>query len=256
MSLLVGNASTEMQQEIIYLPRTYLSKMKQHILENSTEKRVTTSDIVQALAAILIHAAEGKSLLPLVPKCMLVLVQIPGTSSGYFGNAVHPMPVGVDMEKFTDVPSDSDAMGCLRLLATCIRANTLELRSNPTKALQAIYESECVCHSKTFSSLAFLAGKRLPYVTCTTNYIGSMSSDKQLDFGNGSGPIGYRNLTLPLARSMAVIRPALLPYEEGLFMQLSVTPKQAKALKSHPALAKLVPNAVFLGHQADIPVKN
>lgn len=240
----------KMQQEIIHLPRRFLAELKSAVVQTSGDTAITTGDVVQALAAIMVHAAEGKPLLPKHPTCVVVLVQIPGTSPGYFGNAVHPMPVGVRVEQSSSsagIPSEGDPFGSLCTLAKSIRAETIELRSQPTKALQAIYESQCVCDSTTLCSLAFLAGKRLPFVTCTTNYIGSLPSDTQLNFGEGLKPIGYRNLTLPLARSMTVVRPALPPYSDGLFMQFAVTPQQAKSLRRHPALHKLIPDASFLG---------
>lgn len=106
-----------------------------------------------------------------------------------------------------------------------------------------------MCNAPILKALAYLAGHRLPYVTATTNYIGSLPADAALDFHlpNGSRAIGYRSLTTPLARSMAVIRPSMRPYGDGLFFQLSVTQLQARRLKGTPLLNSLAPDAVFLG---------
>jgi hypothetical protein len=252
--LLWSNAATRIQQEILFLPRHFLASLKGAVAQGC-DQPITTGDIVQALSAMLIHAAEGKPLLPSHPKCMVVLVQIPGTHKGYFGNAVHPMPVGI--QEGTSLPPEGDPFACIRALAARIRVCSSELRSQPAKALQAIYESQQVCNTPTLRALGFLAGRRLPLVTCTTNYIGSLPSDAKLDFGLKVKAVGYRSLTLPLARSMAVIRPSMPPYGEGLFLQLALTPAQAKSLRRHPVLASLVPNATFLGDKnMETPVKS
>jgi hypothetical protein len=46
---------------------------------------------------------------------------------------------------------------------------------------------------------------------------------------------------------MAVIRPSMPPYEEGVFLSLSLTAPQLAALKAHPLFPALVPDAAFLG---------
>jgi len=261
--LLWSNASAKIQLDILFLPRDLLTNLKRVVLEGITDGTpVTTGDVVQALAAMAVHAGEGKPLLPLLPKVMVSLVQIPGVDKGHFGNAVHPLAVGLRPPKTTTdykgegnsdlgasplLPGNDDFLGCLRALARQIRVATAELRSTPTKALQAMYESAQVCSAPVHKSLAYLAGQRLPFVTATTNYIGTMLSDSTLDFGLGVKQEGYRSLTYPLARSMAVVRPAMAPYREGLFMSLSMTTAQAKRLRSHALLPTLAPDAVFLG---------
>lgn len=115
------------------------------------------------------------------------------------------------------------------------------------KALQALYESERVCGAPAHKSLAYLAGRRFPFVTCTTNYIGTLAVDSSLDFGLGVKHLGTRHLTTPLAASMAVVRPAMAPYGEGLFIQMTFTVAQAKQLRQHPLLRALAPDASFVG---------
>lgn len=53
---------------------------------------------MQAAAALLLHAALGRALLPVAPSAMVVLVQLP-TPPGYWGNAVHMLPVSVSREE-------------------------------------------------------------------------------------------------------------------------------------------------------------
>lgn len=106
-----------------------------------------------------------------------------------------------------------------------------------------------MCEAPVHRALAYLAGQRLPYVTCTTNYIGTLPGDSTLDFGIGTQQLGYRSLTYPLARSMAVVRPSMPPYGDGLFLSLNLTPSQAKRLLNHPLLPALVPDAVYLGEE-------
>lgn len=270
--LLWGNASTRIQLSIIHIPRKTLAKLKNTVVEGISEEEstkngfISTGDVVQALGALAVHAAEGRPLLPLQPQCMIALVQVPGAEPDYFGNAVHPMTVSVKEEE--PQPEKDDMLGMLRSLASHIRSATTEVRSNPAKALQALYESHQVCDVPVGQALAYLAGQRLPYVTCTTNFIGNLPADQNLDFfgklnvgGTGDNtnpinsctteatikPLGYRSLTYPLARGMAVIRPSMPPYEEGLFLSLSLTAPQLTALKAHPLLPALVPEATFLG---------
>ena len=49
--------------------------------------------MVQALAGMLVNAANGKPLLPEAPKYQVVLVQLQGVNPAYFGNSVHLLPV-------------------------------------------------------------------------------------------------------------------------------------------------------------------
>lgn len=59
-----------------------------HPSTGSGDTAVTTGDAVQATAALLLHAAQGLPPLPVAPKAMSVMLQLPGVPEGYFGNAV------------------------------------------------------------------------------------------------------------------------------------------------------------------------
>lgn len=127
--LLWSNGTARMQLEIVFIPKERISQLKTAASEGC-DQPITTGDIVQALAAMLIHIAEGKPILPIHPKCMIALIQIPGIQEGHFGNAVHPMAVGVpENTKLTN--KDGDFLGALRLLASQIRSCTTEIRSDP-----------------------------------------------------------------------------------------------------------------------------
>lgn len=53
---------------------------------------------------------------------------------------------------------------------------------------------------------------------------------------------------MPLARDMAVIRPACHPYPpDGLFAQFCLPPREAARLHALPLLAQLLPQARFVG---------
>lgn len=54
---------------------------------------------------------------------------------------------------------------------------------------------------------------------------------------------------MPRARDMALIRPAVRPFEDGLFLQLSLAPAQAAALRRLPLLRALLPAARFVGEE-------
>lgn len=56
---------------------------------------ITTGDVAQALAGMLVRAAAGSPLLPPAPKCQVVLVQLKGVQPCHFGNSVHLLPVKV-----------------------------------------------------------------------------------------------------------------------------------------------------------------
>lgn len=243
--LLWANVLQTMQLEILYIPKTRIMALKSAVVEGLTGgQMVSTGDVVQALAALATHVAEGRPLLPVRPNCLLTLIQVPGAETNYFGNAVHPMLVR--LEPGEPQPDGDDMLGVLRCLAAHIRSATHDLRLNPSQALQALYESQQVCETPVAKTLVFLAGQRMPYVTCTTNFIGNMATDQGLDFGLGVKPQGYRSLTYPLARGMAVIRPSMEPYNEGLFLSLSLTSAQFQTLKAHPLLQTLAPDAQFL----------
>ena len=244
-SLLWGNAIQHMQLEILHIPKDRIMALKSAVIEGCEGGQlVSTGDVVQAMAALAMHVAEGRPLLPIRPSCVVTLIQVPGAEPNYFGNAVHPMIVG--LQPGEPQPDPSDMLGVLRCLATHIRSATHDVRLNPASTLQALYESQQVCEAPVGKALVFLAGQRLPYVTCTTNFIGNAPTDQGLDFGHGIKPMGYRSLTYPLARGMAVVRPSMEPYSEGLFLSLSLTSAQLQTLKAHPLLPTLVPDAQFL----------
>ena len=48
------------------------------------------------------------------------------------------------------------------------------------------------------------------------------------------------------ARDMALIRPAVHPYADGLFLQLCLAPAAADALRHMPLLQALLPRAQFV----------
>ena len=236
--LFISNATAKIQHTILYLSRDALLVLKNKVASDG----VTSGDVVQALGAILVHAAEGKKdLLPMHPYCMVALIQIPGAAENHWGNAVHPMPISVEVGEGEGEHGEHDsALSMLRRLARAIRKSTIEVRNDPSKALQALYESQQVVDAPIGKSVAFLAGQRFPYVNCTTNYIGSLPGDKKLDFGVPQDCIlGYRSLTFPLARSMAVIRPSMPPYKDGLFLSMNLTAVQFERLKHHRVFTEL-----------------
>ena len=63
----------------------------------------------------------------------------------------------------------------------------------------------------------------------------------------GEPPAFDREFTFPVAGKMAVIRPVVPPYSNGLFVQLCLTPKQAMRLEGSGLLAQLLPEASFVG---------
>jgi hypothetical protein len=94
---------------------------------------VTTADAVQAACALLLHAAQGLSLLPVAPHCVGVMVQLPAPT-GYLGNAVHVLRVS--LPPGTAQPAEGDYAGALQQLASAIRQATVAFRSRPVRALQ------------------------------------------------------------------------------------------------------------------------
>lgn len=93
--------------------------------------QVTTGDAVQAAAALLIHAAHHRPLLPVAPLAMAVMVLLP-TPKDYFGNAVRML--SVSLPPGTQQPAEHDAPGALRALASGIREATLRFRGDKVRA--------------------------------------------------------------------------------------------------------------------------
>lgn len=255
LSLLFRNEKQKVNFNIVSVPRSTFERLKGEVQKiiSQTEQDliISTGDIVQGVASMMVHGSQGKPLLPLSPKTMVVLVQIPGmTSSGdnvrYFGNSVHPMSVRFTEEELKTVPTTQ--IEILAKLAAKIRQTTMALKSDPTTALQSLYETQQVVETPIWKSLAFLAGNRFPYVTCTTNYIGSLKEDKELDFGFGaeckSSTVQW--LVTPLARDMAVIRPSAAPYPEGLFFHMTLSKIDSQQLRELALFQDLLPEATFL----------
>ena len=88
---------------------------------------VTTGDAVQAAAALLLHAAQGKPLLPVAPKAMTVMVLMP-VSSAFFGNAVRMLEASLPAG--TPQPAAGDGDGALHTLAGAIRAAVAHFRTD------------------------------------------------------------------------------------------------------------------------------
>jgi hypothetical protein len=74
-----------------------------------------------------------------------------------------------------------------------------------------------------------------------------LTSLQELDFGFGSGPTAMRWLVTPLASDMAVIRPAMPPYGQGLLIHMALSQRKLQQLRMHALLRELSPDAVFLG---------
>ena len=68
-----------------------------------------------------------------------------------------------------------------------------------------------------------------------------------INLGVGQEATYSFGMTMPRARDMALIRPAVQPYEAGLFMQLCVSPEQAEQLCRSPLLRALLPLACWVG---------
>ena len=135
---------------------------------DGSELPVTTGDAVQAAAALLMHAAEGRPLLPVPPKCMAVLVQMPAPE-GYLGNGTRFLKVALPAG--TPQPAAHDAPAALRALAGAIRQATAAFRTSPEEPLAAMADTEAMAAAPVPRMLAFLAAERLPLLTCSVNYV-------------------------------------------------------------------------------------
>jgi hypothetical protein len=246
--LLFQNARKRVNFNIVYVSKQELQRLKLRAQQEigSDVLCISTGDVVQALAAMMVHGAESKAALPVKPESMLALIQIPGVEKGYFGNAVHPMAINFTKEEAWALNKEGQSINILAALSRRIRESAMVLKKDPANVLQALYETESICDKNILKTLAFLAGKRLPYVTCTTNYIGSLPSDKELDFGFGEEQQFAQWLVTPLAKDMCIIRPSASPYGEGLFFNLALDKKQSLRLRQLDVFKDLVPKAVFL----------
>ena len=248
-SLLMSNSRRKANFDIVHVSGADLQQLKKTVQDQiGSTMKISTGDIVQSVASMMVHGAQNKPLIPKRPHAMLVLVQVPGVDKiqGYFGNAVHPMRVTFDQDE--SVP-DTD-MKVIVKLAGKIRTCTQEIRSNPTAVLQALYETDVICNTSLPKALGFLAGNRLPFVSCTTNYIGTLRDDVELDFGvggeNSNDATYVQWLVTPLARDMNVIRPAAPPFEDGLFFHMALTPQDSTRLRNLSLFKTVLPGATIL----------
>jgi hypothetical protein len=248
-SLLLSNSRKKANFDIVHVSRADLQQLKKAVQEEiGSAVTISTGDVVQSVASMMVHGAQNKPLVPQKPHAMLVLVQVPGVDKigGYFGNAVHPMRVTFDQDE--SVP-DTD-MKVIAKLAGKIRTCTQEIRSNPTAVLQALHETDIICNTSLPKALGFLAGNRLPYVSCTTNYIGTLRDDVELDFGLGgeksNGARYVQWLVTPLARDMNVIRPAAPPFEDGVFFHMALNPQDSKRLRNLSLFKTVLSGATIL----------
>lgn len=102
--------------------------------EGNSVAGITTGDAVQAAAALLMHAAQAKPLLPVAPKVMAVLVQMPAPP-GYFGNAARMLKVSLPAGSAQ--PAAGDYADALRTLAGAIHEATASFRSDPVRCSES-----------------------------------------------------------------------------------------------------------------------
>ena len=123
---------------------------------------------MQAAAALLAHAALGLPPLPVGPKCMCIVAQLP-TPPGFFGNGGRLLPVRLPAGSAR--PAEGDWAGALRALAGAIRQAVAAFRSDPEAQLGALADSEALAAVPAWAMLSWLAADRLPRITVTTNYV-------------------------------------------------------------------------------------
>ncbi|PRW20583.1 putative acetyltransferase isoform X2 isoform A [Chlorella sorokiniana] len=241
--LLMANNRQTMDLLLLHIPQKQVAALKQ-MAADGTDLPITSGDAVQAAAALLMHTADGRPLLPVAPKHLAVIVQLPAPES-YFGNGCRllraSMPAG------TPQPAAHDAPAALRALASAIRKATAAFRTSPEEQLKAMADTEALAAAPAPRMLAFLASKRRPLLTCSLNYV---PAQPKMDLGLGTAALVDRELTHPLARGMVVIRGAEQPYSDGLLVQLCVSPQAAKRLRQHPLLKTLLPLATWVGSDA------
>ena len=71
----------------------------------------------------------------------------------------------------TAQPAAGDHAGALRALAGAIRSATAAFRASPEAQLAAIADTEALVGAPAPAMLTWLAAKRMPLLTCTTNYV-------------------------------------------------------------------------------------
>lgn len=123
---------------------------------------------MQGAAALLMHGCDGRPLLPVAPKHMAVLVQMPAPE-GYFGNGSRLLRVSLPAG--TAQPGPGGATAALRALAGAIRRATAAFRANPEEPLAAMADTEALAAAPALRMLAFLATTRLPHLSCSVNYV-------------------------------------------------------------------------------------
>lgn len=114
------------------------------------------------------HTALGLPPLPVAPKCLCLVAQLP-TPDGFFGNAARLLPVR--LPEGTAQPAEGDWAGALRTLAGASRQALSAFRSDPKEALAALADSEALAGAPVWSMLSWLAGDRLARITASTNYV-------------------------------------------------------------------------------------
>ncbi|PRW20453.1 concanavalin A-like lectin glucanase [Chlorella sorokiniana] len=237
--LFVADSRQQMELVILHLPQQQVAALK--ALAAGSNRQVTTGDAVQAAAGLLLHSVLGRPPLPVAPHAMAAMVQLP-TPNDYFGNAVHMLRV--KLPAGTPQPDPSDASGALQALAGAIRRATAAFRGSPEEQLRAMADTEALVGAPMLHTLSWLAANRMPLLTCTTNYVPAASG---INLGLGQQATYTFGMTMPRARDMALIRPAVQHYSSGLFMQLCVSPEQAAELRRSPLLRALLPLASWVG---------
>ncbi|KAI3430263.1 hypothetical protein D9Q98_004859 [Chlorella vulgaris] len=227
---------------ILHIPKAEVANLKRLAAESNPDSpAITTGDAVQAACILLIHAARGRPLLPVAPQKAMVMVQLPAPA-GYFGNAVCMLEVSLPVG--TPQPTTTNWRAALSQLAGAIRSATAAFRTQPTRVLEALEETEALVAAPALRMLSFVSGKLLPQLTAATNY---MPASQDLDLGLGAPSAYSQQLSLPRARDMAIIRGAVTPLSAGLIAQLALAPGDAQRLREHPLLAQLVPSARWVG---------
>ena len=130
LRLLVANARQRMEVVVLCLPPQRVAALKAAAAgADAGATPITTGDAVQAMGALLAHAAAGEPLVPSPPRALVVLVQAP-TPPSYFGNAVHLLPVS-HSRPGAPLPAADDYPGALAAVAALIRQATAKWRGSP-----------------------------------------------------------------------------------------------------------------------------
>lgn len=257
--LMFKNGLQKVDFNIVGVPNGRLKTLKAEAMKRvqagieagtfKTGTYVSTGDVVQALAMMMVKAAEKQPAMPVAPRRNIVLAQLPRVpASGpkkYFGNSVHLIGVNFDKEEMAVSEKEMAGMDVLTRLAVRIRERTLEYRSCPREALQGVHDTEEISEHRILKALAFLAGRRFPLVNCTTNYIGTLKEDSELSFGTEGVLLNSacQWLVTPLAREMVVVRPH--EPDDALLFMMALTPKDSKRLRALAWIRELVPDVIF-----------